>query len=203
MERSRRWFSINRSSVAAILAVFFLALVPIATHHPAASYPPMGPSLKERSRVMTNFARLPLAFEQNRGQVQGDTNFIARGSGFEAFLDPAGATVALGAPQLQTTAPTRHQPVVKPSRPELSEIRMNLEGASHATRPEAEDRLPGVVNYYRGSDRSKWHRDVPTYARVRYAEVYRGIDLAYYGDRGTFEFDFALKPGADAKNIAL
>ena len=38
---------------------------------------------------------------------------------------------------------------------------------------------------------------------MKYQDVYRGIDLAYYGDRGAFEFDFDLKPGADAKNIAL
>src|ERR1700693_4576565 len=153
MNRSRSWFPINRSSVAALLAVFFLALIPFAIHQPAASSLALGPALEERSRVMENFARLPLAFEPNRGQVQGDTNFLARGSGFEAFLAPAGATLALGAPQLQTAARTRHQSIAKSPRPELSQIRMTLEGASHATRAEAENRLPGVVNYYRGSDR--------------------------------------------------
>src|SRR5580692_5777874 len=114
MNRSRGWFPINRSSVAALLAVFFLALVPFTIHQPAASSRPLAPSLKQRSLAMGNFARLPLAFEPNRGQVQGDTNFLARGSGFEAFLDPAGATLALGAPQLQTAARTKHQSVGKP-----------------------------------------------------------------------------------------
>lgn len=205
MDRSQLSSRISTSRVAALVAVFFLGLVPIAIHRSAATSKASHPALRERSRVMENFGKLPLAFEPNHGQVSASANFIARGGGFEAFLDPMGATLAIGSPQMQTSAPGTHPSNAKPkpARTELSEIRMSLEGASHASRAQAEDRLPGVVNYYRGSDPSKWQREVPTYGRVRYAEVYRGIDLAYYGDRGAFEFDFDLKPGADAKNIAL
>ena len=59
------------------------------------------------------------------------------------------------------------------------------------------------MNYYRGNNPAKWYRGVPTYQRVKYDAVYPGIDLAYHGDGGKFEFDFNLKPGADARRIAL
>ena len=36
-------------------------------------------------------------------------------------------------------------------------------------------------NYFIGNDPAQWHTNIPTFARVRYAEVYPGIDLVYYG----------------------
>ena len=37
--------------------------------------------------------------------------------------------------------------------------------------------LPGKVNYFLGSDVSKWHRDLPTYSQISYSNLYSGIDL--------------------------
>ena len=85
----------------------------------------------------------------------------------------------------------------------FSSIRMKLIGAAAAPRAETQDRLPGVANYYRGKDPTKWRKNVPLYRRVKYNDIYPGIDLAYRGDGGIFEFDFDLKAGADAGRIAL
>ena len=37
-----------------------------------------------------------------------------------------------------------------------------------------EDLQPGRVNYFIGNNPAKWHTNVPTYARVRYKNVYPG-----------------------------
>ena len=43
-----------------------------------------------------------------------------------------------------------------------------------------------------------------TFARVRYDDVYPGIDLAWYGtQRGSLEYDFIVAPGADPSAIGL
>jgi len=42
-------------------------------------------------------------------------------------------------------------------------------------------RQPGVVNYLLGSDPTKWRPGAPTYARAKFAGVYPGIDVVYYG----------------------
>jgi hypothetical protein len=44
---------------------------------------------------------------------------------------------------------------------------------------------------------------VPMDRSVRYAGVYPGIDLIYYGNRGQLEWDFVVAPGADPKKITL
>ena len=54
-----------------------------------------------------------------------------------------------------------------------------------------------------GNDPAKWHTSVPTYARVRYAGVYPGVDLIYYGNQRQLEYDFVVAPGADPKPIRL
>jgi hypothetical protein len=203
MNRSRSSFGLGSSRMAALCAVFFFAALVAIAHRPAVASRKPDASIATRSRAMNNFAQLPLGFEPNQGQLESGINFAARGGGFEAFLDPAGATLIVGAPALKTAIPGKHQSAGQPARLQLAQIRMSLLGASDESRPQPEERLPGVVNYYRGRDRTKWHRDVPTYQRVKYADVYRGIDLAYYGNHGSFEFDFDLKPGADANQIAL
>ena len=203
MNRSRSSLGIGSSRMAALCAVFFFAAIVAIAHRPAVASHPPDASIAARSRAIHNFAKLPLAFEPNQGQLGPGVNFITRGGGFEAFLDPAGATLMIGAPptELQTRDGHAHQPGSASAN--LTQIRMTLVGAAVNRTPIAEHRLPGVVNYYRGSDRAHWHRNIPTYARASYPEVYRGIDLSYYGDRGSFEFDFNLKAGADANQIAL
>ncbi len=39
--------------------------------------------------------------------------------------------------------------------------------------------------------------------KVRYANVYPGVDLVYYGNQRQLEYDFVVRPGADPRQIAL
>ncbi|MGH7813392.1 MAG: hypothetical protein ACREQI_05250, partial [Candidatus Binataceae bacterium] len=58
---------------------------------------------------------------------------------------------------------------------------MNLIGANPNAQIEGVDPLPGKSNYFIGNDPKKWRTDVPMYAKVRYRNIYPGIDLVYYG----------------------
>src|SRR5262249_24536776 len=71
--------------------------------------------------------------------------------------------------------------------------------------PEAvlEDPLPGHTNYIFGSVLEKWITDIPTYRRVRYRDVYPGVDVVYYGDNGPLEHDVVVRPGANPSVVAM
>ncbi|MGH7815337.1 MAG: hypothetical protein ACREQI_15195, partial [Candidatus Binataceae bacterium] len=58
---------------------------------------------------------------------------------------------------------------------------MTLVGANPHARIEGVDPLRAKANYFIGNNPGKWHTDVPTYAKVRYRNIYPGIDLVYYG----------------------
>src|SRR5260370_21648118 len=65
------------------------------------------------------------------------------------------------------------------------------------------DELPAKVNYFIGNDPSKWRTNISTYGKVRYRDVYPGVDLVYYGNQRQLEYDLVVAPGADSKRIRI
>ncbi|MGD0289798.1 MAG: SBBP repeat-containing protein [Candidatus Binataceae bacterium] len=77
-------------------------------------------------------------------------------------------------------------------------------GADRSPQIEGLDRQPGRANYFIGNDPKKWRTNVPTYALVKYRNVYPGIDLAYHGsNQRQLEYDFEVAPGVDPRQIKL
>ena len=85
-----------------------------------------------------------------------------------------------------------------------SVLRLKLVNANQNAAVAGANELPGKVNYFLGTDPKKWRTNVPTYAQVRYRDVYPGIDLVYYGNQGgQLEYDFVVGSGADPGAITL
>jgi hypothetical protein len=82
-------------------------------------------------------------------------------------------------------------------------LHMKLVGANERANVTGIDEVPGKSNYFIGNDPKKWRTNVPNYARVKYANVYPGVDLVYYGNQGKLEYDFVVQPGADPQSIQL
>src|SRR5258706_1590941 len=148
------------------------------------------------ARVNESYGKLPLQFEANRGQTHEEVRFLSRGAGYSLYLTAGEAVLVLSQPKADTKRDA--QALAKSVA-----LRMSLVGAARKPAVSGTDELPGKANYLIGKDRSKWRTDVPTYAKVRYREVYPGIDLVYYGNQRQLEYDFIVAPGADPKKIAL
>jgi len=146
----------------------------------------------DRQQIRTAFAQLPMIFEANQGQTDSRVKFIARGSGYGLFLAGDEAVLKLQTPR------TRRQSSLADSV-----IRMQLSGASPSASVTGDDALPGKSNYFVSNDPAKWRRNIPQFARVRYHQVYPGIDLVYYGKQGKLEYDFEVAPGADPRQVAI
>jgi gliding motility-associated-like protein len=58
-------------------------------------------------------------------------------------------------------------------------------------------------NYYKGNDPAHWASNVQLYKMVVYKEIYPGIDAEVFGDGDRFKYQFRVRPGADASQIAL
>lgn len=142
--------------------------------------------------VQSAFSRLPLMFEPNVGQANSNVKFVARGSGYSLLLDAEGAYLAL-----------RRSSGNARTRPSVETLRMKLAGANLAASLSGSDPLPGRSNYLVGNDSAKWHHNVPQFARVRYENVYPGINLVFYGNQGQLEYDFQVAPRSDASRVEL
>src|SRR5207237_2010050 len=86
--------------------------------------------------------------------------------------------------------------------PKASAVRMRLLGQKRHPQVDGLDRLPGSANYPTSSG-SAQQTDVPRYRRVRYSEVYPGIDVVYHGNGQLLEYDFIINPGADPNKIRI
>lgn len=157
---------------------------------------------RSRVRARALFTGLPLIFEPNLGQKNLDpadprARFVARGSGYSLFLGSEGAILSL-----VSADPSDGKPH-KGIEAAIESVEMKLAGASANPSISAFDVLPGKSNYLIGNDPSKWRSGVPQFARVRYASVYPGIDLVFYGHQGHLEYDFQVAPGADPAQAEL
>jgi hypothetical protein len=124
-------------------------------------------------------ATAPLRFEPS--SADHPATFVARGARFHFEF-------------------SSHQAILRSGKKDL---RLSFDGANPAARIEGAQRVNSTTNLYFGNDPSKWRRGVPNYSRVQVQELYRGIDLAYYGNGRELEYDLTVNPGADPQNIRL
>src|SRR5205807_5659198 len=91
----------------------------------------------------------------------------------------------------------------KSSKSKSAMLRMKFVGANPAPQVSGIDQLPGKSNYFIGNDPAKWRTNVANYAKVKYQEMYPGVDLVMYGNQRQLEYDFVVAPGADPKSIQI
>jgi len=162
---------------------------------PAAASPLDNTNPIEMSKAYGN---LPLRFEVNQGQTLSGVDFISRGDGYNLFLTPTEAVLALRNPAPLTTTQTDPSQTI-----DVEMVHMQLVGANNEAPVMGLEELPGKVNYFIGNNPATWRTNIPTYAKVRYRDVYPDIDLIYYGNQGQLEYDFVVAPGADPELLRL
>jgi hypothetical protein len=176
------------------LSFLLLGLVQLLTPNARAEAAvPTRPAASSSAVQWASYARLPLSFELNQGQTDAQVKFLARGAGYTLFLASDEAVLTLQ-PSATAAAGKGEKPAV---------VRLKLVGAEGNARVSGERELAGRSNYFVGNDPQRWQTNIPTYGQVRYREVYRGIDLVYYGRQGQLEYDFVVAPGAEARAIGL
>ena len=164
-------------------------------------------SPRNSAMIVKGYGDLPLVFEANQGQTDPPVNFLSRGAGYSLFLTPNEAVLSLregprqGAPMPAQKA--RALPDETSQHSNSSVLRMKLVGANVKAQVIGQDELGGKSNYFIGKDPDSWHRNIRQFAKVRYKNVYPGIDLVYYGHERELEYDFVLQPGTNPETIRL
>ncbi len=156
--------------------------------------PPKPVPVPKQNAALPTF---PLSFEANRGQTDPVVRFLSRsnlsgGNGYALFLTPDSAVFKLRSSRGSSSAV----------------VRMKLAGANRSVEVSGADALPGAVNYFIGNDPAKWITGASTYMKVNYSQIYKGVDLVYYGTnfdnkQQQLEYDFTVAAGADPGQIAL
>jgi hypothetical protein len=204
-------------STLVIMVIFSTACSKLPEHQQTNSKEP-GQSAQQL--VAKAWGSLPLTFEENRGQTDAQVKYLARGTDYVLFLTPQEAVLSLKvrtsngekSAESGSKSGTTHNRFGMGANPahgaeetaaKTATLRFSLSGAQKNAEPIAEARQPGPSNFFIGNDPNKWTTDVPSYGRVRYRDVYPGIDLVYYGNQRQLEYDFIVAPGADPDPIRL
>ncbi|MFN0103387.1 MAG: IPT/TIG domain-containing protein [Bryobacteraceae bacterium] len=129
-------------------------------------------------------------FEPNTGFVKGRTEFVGRTRGAYLYMTGSAVVYAMAPEVVERGAKMRR-------------VQMEFDGASSAVLGRREEATGGYSNYFVGKNSDEWFTGVPHYGRLRYREVYPGIDVVYYGVGGSIEFDFVVKAGADVSRVGM
>ena len=185
------------------------------SHAPNTVQSAAGPA-PAKQRLVESYGRLPLSFELNQGQTDRRAKFLSRAHGYTLFLNSTEAVLSLkrydaGHPRAENPKRALFRHAVSHQRRENASVagdssavlRMKLVGANPAPVVAGVDELPGKSNYFIGNDPAKWRTNIPTYRKVKYQNLYPGVDLLYYGNQRQLEYDFVVAPGADPKAIRL
>ena len=206
MSTTHRHHDFAPPAVMALVAAAVLASVPPARAVPAVQAQHSIRSVPSGHVALpASFLHLPLSFEQNVGQAPPDTKFLAHSKGYSISLSDREATLVLSGASAQLKRNHGHLTTVRASGPnsQPSILHIRTSGGSGVASAVPEEKQPGHVNYYVGADPTKWHSNVPVYGKVRYSNVYPGVDLVYYGSQRQLEHDFVVQPGANPAQIAL
>jgi beta-propeller repeat-containing protein/FIMAH domain-containing protein len=173
------------------------------------------PTIQQDSKVRAAYAQLPLNFEPNAGQLDPTVKFRAHGSGYDLFLTPTQAVLALqrldvvtsrgsdAETQIDPNGVTEHRELAASQPARAAVLQIQLVGANPDADVHGLEQLIGKSHFYLGTDQKNWRPDVPLFGRVEYREIYPGIHLVYYGTQQQLEYDFVIEPGADLNDIVL
>jgi uncharacterized protein (TIGR03437 family) len=161
-----------------------------------------------RQTAIASFSQLPLRFEANHGQTNEQVKFLARGKDSALFLTANEAVLRWRAPGgvgMEESGRGRALGYRKlPAGASVTDgASLKLVNANPSPRISGVDELPGKTHYLIGNDPRAWRTNVSSFARVRYEEIYPGIDLIWYGSGAQLEYDFVVAPGFDPKTIRL
>jgi hypothetical protein len=181
--------------VLVLVVVLALSVLGWWWWQPAGSPPPHLSTAT--AALAASYGQVPLSFEANHGQAKDPVKYLARGTNATLDLLPNEAALEVRNAERGVRNPptTAHQP------PTTAVVKMKLLGANAQPQMHGVAELPGKSHYFSGNDPQQWQTGIPTFARVKYEQVYDGIDLVYYGHQQQLEYDFIVQPGADPNVI--
>ncbi len=151
------------------------------------------------------YSRIPVAFEQNRGQADPSVDFIARTGRYIAYVTPGEVVFALQKGFPSSAAFPRAQPNIRvaPGKTRSAYLKMRFVGGALPAKVQGEELLPWKTNYYLGRDPNFWLTGIANYRKVEYPEIYPGINAILHGDPQELELDILVQPKARSSAVKL
>jgi hypothetical protein len=171
--------------------------------------------LKSSSKTLTaeqqkqfEKVRSNLVFIENKGQWHSDVLYLCRMGGLDAWITKYGVNYTFY--KLEEVPSGNKNARSLPDKFEHNDynmighrVLMKLQNYNPNPAREGKEKQEGYYNYLIGNDPSKHASYVGLYKEVVVKEVYKGIDIRYYFDKGGLRYDYVVHPGADPSQIVF
>ena len=171
-----------------IAALAFAATLAAGQELPSYVIAGDAPPTAARTVAERAYGRLPLIFSRGTDAADGGEQWIGRTGSQGIAIDRSGFVLTW-----RTAA----------DEASIAQRTFTFVDASAHARIEALDPQPARVHHIGPDVGMRGETDQPTFARVRVADLYAGIDVAFYGTSGRLEYDVIVAPGADPGSFAL
>lgn len=158
-------------------------------------------------KIKNSYGKIPLSFEENKGQFNSDIKFACRRSSSTLFLSKDQVDLVISK---KTTPPTLEKERFLESQNQRAEkttdsiakISLKMVGAKQPKEIVGINETVTKSNYFSGFN--KWQTDISHYEKVLYEQIYSGIDIIYYGnDENRFEYDLVVAPKVNPSKIII
>ncbi|MBX2959109.1 MAG: SBBP repeat-containing protein [Flavobacteriales bacterium] len=147
-------------------------------------------------------------FIENKGQWAADVLYLTRIGGLDAWITKKGINYTFYKLEEINQEQSSNRELEMPDKFEQKDyniighrVLMNLIGSNLEVIPEGKDKQTAYYNYFIGNDDNKHASNVGLYKEALVKDVYIGIDMRYYFDKGNLRYDYIVNPGADPKQI--
>jgi hypothetical protein len=153
-------------------------------------------------------AKSNLVFIENKGQWHSDVLYLCRMGGLDAWITKYGVNYTFyKLEEAVSTERKEHAIFDKFEHKDYNMIghRVLMKLQNHNPNPatESKEKQEGYYNYLIGNDPSKHASYVGLYKEAVVKDVYKGIDVRYYFDKGGLRYDYVVQPGADPSQIVF
>ncbi len=157
--------------------------------------------------------RLPLHFEQADSGNEPQT-YRASGPGFlfsvsssQVDMDLRVATPQPRTPDVSIPANQRVYPLARhathPGNTVNKRITMSLVASKKNAKAVPRKLMAAKAHRLLGGDPAQWRHALPLFEAIAFEDVYKGIEVVYYGAHAQLEYDFVVAPGADPGLVRL
>ncbi|MES2691024.1 MAG: T9SS type A sorting domain-containing protein [Bacteroidota bacterium] len=147
---------------------------------------------------LNNF-RIPVSFTKNHGQVLDEHNRPRPEILYSTQIGSTGVFFSNNA----ITYVFNDFGTKAPGQVSASSIRIRFANANAGSTIIPGKKNKAAYHYYTGKLQGQAARDVESFEKLTYKELYRGIDLVFKFDKEGLKYDFIVHPGADLSDIRM
>ena len=174
----------------------------------APARPELGDALSTSSTQSFQISSsLPLYFIQNNGQLDSNTLYHIKRSKGNAYFSKDNITYQfineIPSDKQSNKSPAGTMNPYPPQKVEVENIQVQFLEASREVKVIGLEQSSSKFNFYHGNNPSSWISGTKAFHKIKYQNLYQGIDLHVFKSHGLLKHEFHVRQGGSVESIAV